>query len=58
MSKWYDPIDIDVDGEEINILIDQNDEGNVYVSAKVEDILIAIDNSRNKEVYDPLEKFT
>lgn len=58
MSKWYDAIDIDVNNDEVNILIDQDSDGNVYVSAKIDDILKAIDESRNQETIDPLEQFS
>lgn len=41
MSKWRNipREDIDLDGDEINVLIEADSEGNVYVCLKVADVL-------------------
>lgn len=40
MSEWYTPEsdDIEIDGDEVNILVAHNNQGNVYVTLKLEQI--------------------
>lgn len=40
MSEWYEakPEDLAIDGDEINICVEPNYSGNVYVTVKIKDI--------------------
>ena len=40
MSKWQEakPEDLEIDGENINIMLESDNEGNNYVEVKIKDI--------------------
>ena len=39
MSEWYEAKEIDIDGGEFNVLFDQTDCGNVYVTINFRQVL-------------------
>ncbi len=45
MSQWTEipKEDIEVDGDELNILIGDDDSGNIYVTVKIKDVLDLIE---------------
>jgi len=42
MSKWIEAIEVDADGEELNILYGTDSDGNKYVIVKIADVFKAL----------------
>jgi hypothetical protein len=51
MSKWYEPkiedISLSSDGKELHALIDDDNQGNIWVSINIEDILKIINQNHD-----------
>lgn len=60
MSHWYEPKkeDIEIDGEDIDILLDQDKNGCIYVSIKKSEILELLDNDIQEIVDDAIWNYT